>query len=207
VRSTIALRVRRPVDTSAPAFDWGSLLDKWLKTEAASPRSVDLEARARIEKIAALKTLFHQRFGILTGRAGTGKTSVLEVLLDGLDQIEGKKAVLLLAPTGKARVRLATRTKRDALTIHQLLVRYDWLNPETFSLKPTGGTQAEGFTIVVDEASMIPLDLLAALFRAVDMNKARRLILVGDQSGPDARSWTSSPGWSPIRSGRSAWQN
>lgn len=180
VRATIAQRVRRPVVMSSQPFDWGALFDKWLKTDAAPARSADLEARARAEKTAALATLFQQRFSILTGRAGTGKTSVLQVLLEGLEQIEGKKPVLLLAPTGKARVRLATRTKRDAHTIHQLLVRYDWLNPETFAFKPTGGRQAEGFTIVVDEASMIPLDLLAALFRAVDMNKARRLVLVGD---------------------------
>lgn len=180
VRATIGLRVRRPVEPGPQAFDWGALFDMWLKTDAAPARSAELEARARAEKTAALATLFQQRFAILTGRAGTGKTSVLQVLLEGLEQIEGKKPVLLLAPTGKARVRLATRTKRDAQTIHQLLVRYDWLNPETFAFKPTGGRQAEGFTVVIDEASMIPIDLLAALFRAVDVNKSRRLILVGD---------------------------
>jgi exodeoxyribonuclease V alpha subunit len=180
VRGTIELRVRRPIDPAPQAVDWGALVDKWLKTDAAPARGADLEARARTEKTTALATLFAQRFSILTGRAGTGKTSVLQVLLEGLDQIEGRKPVLLLAPTGKARVRLATRTNRDACTIHQLLVRYDWLNPETFALKRGGGKQAEGFTIVIDEASMIPIDLFAALLRAVDMNKARRLILVGD---------------------------
>jgi len=180
VRTTVGPRVRRPLDPAPQVFDWGALFDKWLNTDAAPARNADVEARARAEKTAALATLFQQRFAILTGRAGTGKTSVLQVLLDGLEQIEGRKSVLLLAPTGKARVRLATRTKRDTQTIHQLLVRYDWLNPETFAFRPGGGRQAEGFTVIVDEASMIPIDLLAALFRAVDLNKTRRVILVGD---------------------------
>ncbi|HNI69886.1 MAG TPA: AAA family ATPase, partial [Marmoricola sp.] len=87
------------------------------------------------------------RISVLCGRAGTGKTSVLKVFLKGLEELEGKRPILLLAPTGKARVRLMDRTKRDdgsvrdAYTIHQFLMRHKWLNPENFALKLSGGDQ------------------------------------------------------------------
>ena len=69
---------------------------------------------------------------------------MLKVFLKGLEELEGKRPILLLAPTGKARVRLMDRTKRDdgsvrdAYTIHQFLMRHKWLNPENFALKLTG---------------------------------------------------------------------
>ena len=49
--------------------------------------------------------------------AGTGKTSVLKVFLQELARAEGHHPTLLLAPTGKARVRLSTKTERNAMTI------------------------------------------------------------------------------------------
>ena len=146
----------------------------------------EVEERARKEKAEALAKLYEGRFSVLCGRAGTGKTSVLKVFLKGLEELEGKQPILLLAPTGKARVRLMDRTKRDdgsvrdAYTIHQFLMRHKWLNPENFALKLQGGDQHGAPTVIIDEASMIPMDLLGVLFRALDLNKVSRLILVGD---------------------------
>jgi exodeoxyribonuclease V alpha subunit len=83
-------------------------------------------------------------------------------------------------------VRLMDRTKRDdgsvrdAYTIHQFLMRHKWLNPENFALKLCGGDQHGAPTVIIDEASMIPMNLLGILFRALDLNKVSRLILVGD---------------------------
>src|SRR5262249_6367509 len=131
VRTVVKQRVDRISDTPPRPFDWGAQFDRWLAASGVRARAADVEARARAEKVAALQTLFHERFSILTGRAGTGKTSVLQVLLDGLEQLDGRKQVLLLAPTGKARVRLSTRSGRDASTIHQLLLRSGWLDSET----------------------------------------------------------------------------
>ena len=111
---------------------------------------------------------------------------MLKVFLKGLEELDGKRPILLLAPTGKARVRLMDRTKRDdgsardAYTIHQFLMRHKWLNPENFALKLQGGEQHGAPTVIIDEASMIPMDLLGVLFRALDLNKVNRLILVGD---------------------------
>ncbi|WP_218916503.1 AAA family ATPase [Rubinisphaera brasiliensis] len=185
VRSRLKRLVKRTNDPPRKGWDWKSLLQQEFG-EGGTDLPAEVEERAQAEKALALATLYERRFSILTGRAGTGKTSVLKVFLKGLEELHGKRPLLLLAPTGKARVRLMDRTKRedgsvrDAYTIHQFLMRHDWLNPETFSLRFQGGNQRGTPTVIIDEASMIPMDLFGVLFRALDLNKVSRLILVGD---------------------------
>ncbi len=180
---------RRTKAKNPPArtdWRWENLLADEFGKKSGSKLPKVVEDRARKEKAEALAKLYEGRFSVLCGRAGTGKTSVLKVFLKGLEELEGKRPILLLAPTGKARVRLMDRTKRDdgsvrdAFTIHQFLMRHGWLNPENFALKLAGGNQHGAPTVIIDEASMIPMDLLGVLFRALDLNKVSRLILVGD---------------------------
>jgi exodeoxyribonuclease V alpha subunit len=65
--------------TNAPAQnDWN--WEEILKSEfgkGGKNLPEEVEKRAQAEKALALKTLYDRRFSILTGRAGTGKTSVL----------------------------------------------------------------------------------------------------------------------------------
>ena len=180
-------RRTRAKNTSPKAgWSWEKLLFDEFGKKSGSKLPPEVEERARKEKTEALAKLYDGRFSVLCGRAGTGKTSVLKVFLKGLEELEGKRPILLLAPTGKARVRLMDRTKRDdgsvrdAYTIHQFLMRHKWLNPDNFALKLQGGDQYGAPTVIIDEASMIPMDLLGVLFRALDLNKVSRLILVGD---------------------------
>jgi exodeoxyribonuclease V alpha subunit len=185
VRNRLPRMVQRTNDPPPADWKWETLLQHEFG-KGGTDLPPEVEARAQAEKAAALSKLFESRFSVLTGRAGTGKTSVLKVFLKGLEQLEGKKSLLLLAPTGKARVRLMDRTKtedgkvRDAFTIHQFLMRHGWLNPDTFALRYQGGDQRGTATVIIDEASMIPMNLLGVLFRALDLNKVSRLIFVGD---------------------------
>ena len=186
----VSNRLPRRTKTKNPppkaGWSWEKLLLDEFGKKSGSKLPPEVEERARKEKAEALAKLYEGRFSVLCGRAGTGKTSVLKVFLKGLEELEGKRPILLLAPTGKARVRLMDRTKRDdgsvrdAYTIHQFLMRNKWLNPENFALKLQGGEQHGAPTVIIDEASMIPMDLLGVLFRALDLNKVNRLILVGD---------------------------
>lgn len=142
--------------------------------------STERDHAAFDEKRRALETLFTQKLSILTGGAGTGKTSVLQVFLSELERVEGKQSLLLLAPTGKARVRLSTKTERNAMTIHQFLLKQEWVMPATFALKQAGGDAFSATTVVIDECSMIPVDLFGTLIKAIDSGTLKRLILVGD---------------------------
>ena len=105
--------------------------------------------RAREEKVSALEILDKRRLSLLTGGAGTGKTSVVRVLLDALERRDGRRTTLLLAPTGKARVRLGTETNREARTIHQFLLRQGWIDPQNMTLLDEGKTPYQAHTVVV----------------------------------------------------------
>lgn len=137
------------------------------------------EKTAREEKDRALKTLERSPLSILTGPAGTGKTTLLKIFLDQSELVG--RDVLLLAPTGKARVRLGNQTGRpeQAKTLAQFLLAQGRYNFETDEhLFDRRGATAAVSTCIVDECSMLTEDQLAALMSALPMSA--RLILVGD---------------------------
>ena len=167
-------RLRNP---PAPAkVNWRELVDQ--KFKDFNPDDTD-EARARAEKATALERLAKSRIGVLFGPAGTGKTSVLELLL-AKTEIVGTR-VLLLAPTGKARVRLSKETKREdnVQTVAQFLLGLDRFDAATGRYYINfGASRSEATTCIVDESSMLTEDMLAALVDALPKNC--HLILVGD---------------------------
>ncbi|MBE7553155.1 MAG: AAA family ATPase [Anaerolineales bacterium] len=168
-------RVKRRNQMPNPPPDWLAALQNTF-----GKPTTDREVAALAEKATALATMFEKKISVLTGSAGTGKTSALKVFLNELERLEGKKAVYLLAPTGKARVRLSSKTKRNAFTIHQLLYKCDWFLPNIFVLKRDGGGHVSAPTVIIDECSMVSTDLLGTLFKALQLDLVTRLILVGD---------------------------
>ena len=118
---------------------------------------------------------------ILSGSAGTGKTTVVGAIINAIKKAHGEgTSFQLLAPTGKAADRLRERTHEQAATIHSFLAKRGWLN-ENLTFKRTGGQKEEAITTyIIDESSMLDLPLLATLFRAINWNSVQRLIFVGD---------------------------
>ncbi|MGE0132566.1 MAG: AAA family ATPase [Blastocatellales bacterium] len=158
------------------ALDWAKLLDKKLKEPVRDAE----EELARAEKAKALAELAESRFSVLAGPAGAGKTTVLGVLC-AQKEIQ-KDGLLLLAPTGKARVRmqeLAGGAETRALTIAQFLNQNGRYDGYTGRYHLSDRPKATGFgTVIVDEASMLTEDMLGALLDA--LQGVKRLILVGD---------------------------
>ena len=159
------------------SHDWRALVDQSLPEMPDHPKKREIEERAREEKTAALRELFASRFSLLLGRAGTGKTRLLQILCE-LPEIRGD-GVLLLAPTGKARVQMQGHVDGlKAQTIAQFLLpdRFD-IETQRYHLssEPTAGAYG---TVIIDEASMVTEDMLAAVIDALKAPK--RIILVGD---------------------------
>jgi len=138
------------------------------------------------EQIEMCANLFRRPLAVVTGPAGTGKTTIIEALVRGVRKVEGQGAsLLILAPTGKATDRArevlekAGLTGLQMVTVHSFLASNGWLN-DNLTFKRSGGKRAPVGTLVLDEASMLDVELAAALFRAIDWPHVRRLILVGD---------------------------
>lgn len=174
------LRARCAKSIEAPKADWKALITEALvangqKVDLANPRHrVGLEEQAR-----SLQALCSRRLSVLTGGAGTGKTAVVGGLVR-CDVLQ-KEGLLLLAPTGKARVRLQGATQGDAMTVAQFLhrlKRYDGTRQRP--LFEGKDTYRKAKTVVIDEASMLTMDDLFAVLQALDLTHVQRLILVGD---------------------------
>lgn len=140
------------------------------------------EYEAAIKKQAAVcDAIFRRPISVICGAAGTGKTTVIRSILQAIEKAHSTNATfLLLAPTGKAADRIRDKTGKDASTIHSFLARRGWLN-DNLTIRQSGGEREEHVTTyVIDEASMLDLELTAALFRAINWNSVQRLIIVGD---------------------------
>lgn len=125
--------------------------------------------------------IFAKPLCVLSGAAGTGKTTVIRAILDNIERVHGLgTSFLLLAPTGKAAERIKTQTGKPASTIHAYLAKNGWI-ADNYTFKRTGGRSGQDVnTIIIDECSMMDLNLFATLFRAINWNSVQRLILVGD---------------------------
>lgn len=132
-------------------------------------------------QIEVCQKIFVRPVCVLSGGAGTGKTTVIRSLIRAIDKAHGSgTSFQLLAPTGKAADRIREKTGKPAATIHSFLAKRGWLN-DNMTFKRTGGKKEDGIsTYIIDEASMLDLSLAASLFRAINWASVQRLILVGD---------------------------
>ncbi|WP_415846068.1 exodeoxyribonuclease V subunit alpha [Stutzerimonas zhaodongensis] len=171
----------------APVVDERQLSDSLARLFAFNQQSPDWQRLAAAQAV-------RRRLAVISGGPGTGKTTtVVRLLAALLEQPGGERlAIGLAAPTGKAAARMAEAIRNakaelpvsdavkaalpdEARTLHRLLgsrgdspkVRHDAAKPLALDV------------LVVDEASMVDLALMAKLVAALPPKA--RLILLGDK--------------------------
>lgn len=121
-------------------------------------------------QIEAVRFAVQNRFAIINGGAGVGKTTVIKMIVRGIRAAFPALQVSLCAPTGKAAARLKEASGITATTIHVMLGSR---GGDIFAAGPL--TES---AIIVDESSMVDSALLAEIVK----RKPARLVLVGDQA-------------------------
>lgn len=178
IRKTINARAKKSVPSTKA--DWEALIVDTIKKRGLT---FDANNKRHMEALrdqaTALEKVTTHRLSVLTGKAGTGKTSALGALF--LCQPILKGGILLLAPTGKARVRLGRAALSEAKTVAQFLSeRGRWngtINQPLYNGKDPYGVEK---TVVIDECSMLTMQDLYAVLLALDLGHVQRIILVGD---------------------------
>ncbi len=170
---------RRRGVTLPVVANWRAVIDDVLDEQLgeASMTDDDDEELARQEKAAALEILATSRVSVLIGAAGTGKTTLLRALTRLPDVSKG--GLLLLAPTGKARVQMQTAIDRKAFTLAQFLLPQGRYDSKTGRYKRSNHDRwKRARTVIVDECSMLTEEMLDALLDSIEGYE--RLVLVGD---------------------------
>ena len=128
------------------------------------------------QQLEAMQTAATSGLLLITGGPGTGKTTLLNGILNlykqmGLD-------CCLAAPTGRAAKRLSEVTGEDASTIHRLLeAGIDPHSGEMVFVRDDSNPLKTD-VVIVDEMSMVDILLFHSLLKAIP--EKARLILVGD---------------------------
>ena len=145
--------------------DYSDFIGKGINNESDDVR---LSERQKEAVLSALSN----RISIITGGAGTGKTTVIRTIISVLRAADSSKKIVLLAPTGKAARRMHEVTGLESSTIHKAI--------GLMSGAQGIGTISLPFNsfIIIDESSMIDMFMAKALANAFPKNA--QVLFVGD---------------------------
>ncbi|MFV0516107.1 MAG: ATP-dependent RecD-like DNA helicase [Aminipila sp.] len=124
----------------------------------------------------AVKSSLMNGVSVITGGPGTGKTTIINAIMNIL-QYSGMKTAIA-APTGRAAKRITETSGYYASTIHRLLEYYYSEGEDAMRFGKTEENPLEYDVIIIDESSMIDIMLMNGLMNAVV--QGTRLIFVGD---------------------------
>ncbi len=146
------------------SVDW-DVVFQWLHDRSQIPFSV--------QQKSAIKACLTNKITVLTGGPGTGKSTITKALATVLQAKHFK--LILTAPTGRAAKRLTEVTGLQAKTIHRLL-EFSWQDGLSFHRNENNPLDAA--MLIIDEASMLDINILNHLLKAVRSDIS--IVFIGD---------------------------
>lgn len=200
----IAFDLQRLMQPTSAALPKATMLNTWLDelfgADAAKVATEEAIRAINWQKLACVNTLRSQ-FSVITGGPGTGKTYTVVRLLALLQRLQAQSqgaplVIKLAAPTGKAAARLKESIQAAAASLEALPASWAealaQISAESSTLHKLLGVQAGSRqfkhrkgkplaldVLIVDEASMVDIELMQALLAALPKNA--RLVLLGDK--------------------------
>lgn len=127
------------------------------------------------QKYAVITSLSYG-VSVITGGPGTGKTTIINAIINVLNHGGHKTAIA--APTGRAAKRITETSGHFAQTVHRLLEYYYSEGEDAMRFGKTEEDPLDYDAVIIDEASMVDLLLMNGLVNAI--KPGTRLIMVGD---------------------------
>jgi exodeoxyribonuclease V alpha subunit len=156
----------RLTDPAAGADEWGDPA-----TADDDDNGSSTATTLTAEQLTGVRNAFTHRLSLITGGPGTGKTASIKTIA-AVATGQGAR-VLLVAPTGRAAIRMHEASGMRATTVHSAL---GWIPGEGPTHDQHDPLNCD--LLIVDETSMANLELLVALLRAV--GPKAHVVLVGD---------------------------
>jgi len=156
---------KRIVDIGNPPHNEETRIERWISLYCKA-KNISLSD----EQADAAKGIVCEKFSILTGGPGCGKTTATLVIVKLIEAMG--LTVLLAAPTGRAAQRMTDVIGKESKTIHRLL---GWQGGK---FKKNEETPLKTNFLIVDECSMLDINLTASLLKAVPENA--QVLFIGD---------------------------
>lgn len=153
-------------------------LDKIKKSPNLDKKIAEQEEKIGIElsddQKKAIKLVFNNKVSIITGGPGTGKTTIIKMLIKLFDY--DKKSIALCAPTGRAAKRITETTGETAKTLHRLL-EIGKADDDSINVNASVNKIAQD-VVIADEMSMVDIGVMNHLVKG--LKDDTRLVLIGD---------------------------
>ena len=155
-------RIVKEINRITKGFQRGKSKKQFDKSELETQKGVELSD----EQIEAINTAINHPVAIITGGPGAGKTTMVRALVSAIKSLKLK--LKLTAPTGKA----ATRISNEGLKEYNPSTIHSYIG------SITDKTEDQFDIMIVDEASMIDIDLMNELL--ISIPEKASIIFIGD---------------------------